>query len=132
MAQFLSAVTLLVDDYDQAISFYTEKLNFELIEDTLLSPEKRWVLVAPKGAGGASTQTRILLAKASNAEQTDRIGNQTGDRVAFFLKTDDFDNDYRKMVDAGVAFLERPRSEIYGRVVVFTDPFGNKWDLLEG
>ncbi len=120
------AVTLIVPDYDAAIDFYVRIVGFDLIEDTALSPNKRWVLVAPKGA-----ETRILLARAEGADQTNAIGNQTGGRVGFFLMTPDFDADYTRMVKNGVIFLEAPRAEAYGKVAVWQDPFGNKWDLLE-
>lgn len=127
MKQMISAITLVVPDYDQGLVFYVDFLDFDLIEDTQLSPDKRWVLVAPKG----STETRILLAKADGPDQAAAIGNQTGGRVALFLTTDDFDRDYASMTGKGVQFLEAPRSEPYGKVAVFQDPFGNKWDLIE-
>jgi catechol 2,3-dioxygenase-like lactoylglutathione lyase family enzyme len=127
MTQFISAISLVVPDYDSAIGFYVEKLGFTLIEDTPMPHGKRWVLVAPPGAA----ETRLLLARAANAEQTAAIGNQTGGRVFLFLNTDDFDGDYATMKTRGVEFLEAPRDEPYGKVVVFTDPFGNKWDLIE-
>lgn len=118
---------LVVRDYDEAIAFYTQKIGFELIEDTKLDGEKRWVVIAPKGA----KETRILLAQASDNKQTSAIGNQTGGRVGFFLNTDDFARDHKHMVNAGVRFLETPRHEPYGTVAVFEDLYGNKWDLLE-
>ena len=118
---------LVVRDYDEAIAFYTDKLGFELIEDTDMGGGKRWVIVAPKGA----KETRILLAQASNDDQSDAIGNQTGGRVGFFLNTDDFARDHARMKSAGVTFLEEPRYEPYGTVAVFEDLYGNKWDLLE-
>ncbi|MEP2706342.1 MAG: VOC family protein [Roseibium sp.] len=127
MKQIISAITLVVPDYDQGLVFYVDFLDFDLIEDTQLSLDKRWVLVAPKG----STETRILLAKADGPDQAAAIGNQTGGRVALFLTTDDFDRDYESMTGKGVQFLEAPRSELYGKVAVFQDPFGNKWDLIE-
>ncbi|MEP3045650.1 MAG: VOC family protein [Roseibium sp.] len=126
MKQMISAITLLVPDYNQGLVFYVDFLDFDLIEDTQLSPDKRWVLVAPKGG-----ETRLLLAKADGVSQQAAIGNQTGDRVALFLTTDDFDRDYASMLGKGVQFLEDPRSEPYGKVAVFQDPFGNKWDLIE-
>ena len=126
MAQHISAFAIVVPDYDLAIEFYVSTLGFDLIEDTQLSPTKRWVLVAPKDA-----QTRILLAKADGAEQRAAIGNQTGGRVGFFLNTDDFEADYARMRAAGVHFEEAPRYEPYGSVAVFNDPFGNRWDLLQ-
>jgi catechol 2,3-dioxygenase-like lactoylglutathione lyase family enzyme len=127
MKQSIGAVTLVVPDYDEAIAFYTQKLGFELIDDTRLSDTKRWVLVAPKG----SAETRLLLAKADGKDQQAVIGNQTGGRVFLFLNTDDFDRDHKSMLAAGVTFLEKPRTEAYGKVAVFKDPFGNQWDLIE-
>ena len=119
-------VTILVPDYDAGIAFYVDKLGFDLLEDTKLSDTKRWVRVAPKGA-----ETALLLAKADGPDQVAAIGHQTGGRVSFFLHTDDFERDYAAMTAAGVTFLEAPRHEPYGSVVVFQDPFGNKWDLIE-
>ncbi len=129
MAQFISAVTLLVDDYDHAIDFYVNSLGFTLVEDTKLSETKRWVLVAPSQADGQSTS--ILIAKADTDAQIASIGQQSGGRVSFFLRTDQFDQDYSAMLEKGVRFLEEPRDEVYAKVVVFEDPFGNKWDLLQ-
>lgn len=129
MAQFISAVTLLVDDYDHAIDFYVNSLGFTLVEDTKLSDIKRWVLVAPSQADAQSTS--ILIAKADTDAQVASIGQQTGGRVSFFLRTDQFDQDYSAMLEKGVRFLEEPRDEVYAKVVVFEDPFGNKWDLLQ-
>lgn len=129
MAQFISAVTLLVDDYDHAIDFYVNSLGFTLVEDTKLSDTKRWVLVAPSQADAQSTS--ILIAKADTDAQVASIGQQTGGRVSFFLRTDQFDQDYSAMLEKGVRFLEEPRDEVYAKVVVFEDPFGNKWDLLQ-
>ena len=126
MKHCISAVSLLVGDYDEAIGFYCGKLGFELIEDRELAPGKRWVLVAPPGA----RETRLLLAKADGAVQSARVGDQTGGRVAFFLQTDDFYRDYAQMRAAGVTFLEKPREEDYGTVAVFADLYGNKWDLI--
>lgn len=126
MTQTIAAITLLVPDYDAGISFYVHKLGFDLLEDTRLSETKRWVRVAPRGA-----QTALLLAKADGGAQVAAIGQQTGGRVGFFLHTDNFDRDYTAMTAAGVTFLETPRHEAYGAVVVFQDPFGNKWDLIE-
>ncbi|KZM50447.1 VOC family protein [Labrenzia sp. OB1] len=127
MKQVIGALALVVPDYDLAIAFYTQKLGFDLIENTRLSDGKRWVLVAPRG----STETRLLLALAANDDQRAAIGNQTGGRVFLFLETDDFDRDHQAMLAAGVTFLEEPRVEPYGKVAVFQDPFGNKWDLIE-
>ena len=117
--------TIVVDDYDRAIGYYTKALGFTLTEDSVLSPEKRWVTVRP-GTQGAS----ILLAKAATAEQRSRIGNQTGGRVGFFLHTDTFDADYARMKAAGVVFIDLPRTEEYGKVIVFEDLYGNKWDFI--
>ena len=127
MKQYIAHFALIVEDYDEAIDFYTQKIGFELIEDTKLNEEKRWVLVKPKGA----TETAILLAKATNTEQESRIGNQTGGRVFMFLYTDNFWRDYHLMLEKGVEFVREPKEEIYGTVAVFTDLYGNQWDLLE-
>ena len=127
MKQHLSHVALVVPDYDQALAFYVDTLGFDLVEDTRRSPDKRWVVVAPPG----SRETRLLLARASSDHQRSRIGDQTGGRVFLFLNTDDFDRDHARMLRRGVVFQERPRVEPYGKVAVFQDPFGNKWDLLQ-
>jgi catechol 2,3-dioxygenase-like lactoylglutathione lyase family enzyme len=127
MTQSITALSLLVADYDEAITFFTQALRFELLEDTPLSAEKRWVRVAPPGGRGAA----LLLARAVTAEQRAAIGNQTGGRVFLFLHTEDFACDYAHMQAHGVRFTESPRSEAYGRVVVFLDLYGNKWDLVE-
>jgi catechol 2,3-dioxygenase-like lactoylglutathione lyase family enzyme len=127
MPQFISAISLIVPDYDQGIEFYVGLMGFELIEDTYLSEDKRWVLVAPPG----STETRLLLAKAENEAQEEIIGEQAGGRVFLFLETYDFDEDIALMERAGVDIIEEPRVENYGKVAVFRDPFGNKWDLIE-
>ncbi len=124
---FLSAISILVSDYDEAIAWYGEKLGFELIVDTPMGGGKRWVVVSPS----RDAQTRIILAKASGAEQTALIGRQMGGRVGFFLQTTAFDEAYSRMVEAGVVFREKPRSEPYGQVVVFEDCYGNGWDLIE-
>jgi catechol 2,3-dioxygenase-like lactoylglutathione lyase family enzyme len=122
----LGLVTLVVRDYDEAIAFYVDVLGFELIEDTRLDADKRWVVVAPRGA----RETALLLARAATPAQQTRIGDQTGGRVALFLNTDDFDRDYQRMKAAGVIFEEPPRHEPYGTVAVFHDLYGNRWDLL--
>lgn len=122
----IALVTLVVPDYDAAIAFYRDGLGFDLLEDTPLSATKRWVRVAPKGGG-----TALLLARADGPAQDAAIGNQTGGRVAFFLETDDFARDHDRFRRAGVDFVEQPRHEPYGTVAVFTDPFGNRWDLIE-
>jgi catechol 2,3-dioxygenase-like lactoylglutathione lyase family enzyme len=127
MMAFLSAISILVSDYDEAIAWYGEKLGFELIVDTPMGGGKRWVVVSPS----SDAQTRIILAKASGAEQTALIGRQMGGRVGFFLQTTAFDEAYTRMVEAGVVFREKPRSEPYGKVVVFEDCYGNGWDLIE-
>ena len=125
--QYLAHVALVVADYDEAISFYTEKLGFNLIEDTVLTETKRWVVVGPKG----SNECSILLAKAANDEQQSRTGNQTGGRVFLFLYTDDFWRDYESYRERGVVFVRGPLTESYGTVAVFKDLYGNLWDLLE-
>lgn len=127
MKQFISAISLVVPDYDQAIDFYVGKLGFKLVEDTQLSPSKRWVTVAPPG----SEETKLLLAKADGETQMASMGNQAGGRVFLFLTTDNLARDYDQYQALGVKFLETPRQEAYGSVVVFEDPFGNKWDLIE-
>lgn len=127
MKQTLSLITLVVDDYDTAIVHYTGALGFTLLEDTDLGNGKRWVRVAPPG----SSETGLLLAKASDDAQHARIGDQTGGRVGFFLQTDDFWRDHKAMIANGVEFLENPREEKYATVAVFRDRYGNKWDLLE-
>jgi catechol 2,3-dioxygenase-like lactoylglutathione lyase family enzyme len=127
MKQHIAHIALLVDDYDDAINFYTKKLNFDLIEDTALSKGKRWVLVRPKGAN----ECCLLLAKAVGDEQISRIGNQTGGRVFLFLYTDDFWRDYNAMLVKGINFIREPKVEAYGTVAVFEDLYGNLWDLLE-
>jgi len=123
----LGALALVVRDYDEALAFYVGTLGFELIEDTVLGPDKRWVLVAPPG----SRETRLLLARAATPEQATRIGNQTGGRVFLFLHTDDFQRDYDRLRARGVQFCEEPRTEPYGTVAVFEDLYHNRWDLLQ-
>ncbi|MEL6259259.1 MAG: VOC family protein [Pseudomonadota bacterium] len=151
MMAHLSAVTLVVPDYDTAIAFYVGALGFELLEDTRLSETKRWVRVAPSRGGpapagsidpgdrlkpteapaGAGAETALLLARADGPAQEAAIGNQTGGRVAFFLEVDDFDVHHAHFKKMGVHFLETPRDEPYGKVAVFEDPFGNRWDLIQ-
>ena len=128
MKQSIVHIALVVNDYDEAIAFYTEKLHFTLIEDTY-QPEqdKRWVVVAPPGSHG----TTLLLAKASKPEQIPFIGNQAGGRVFLFLNTDDFWRDYNEMVVRGIKFIRPPKQESYGLVAVFEDLYGNRWDLLQ-
>jgi catechol 2,3-dioxygenase-like lactoylglutathione lyase family enzyme len=127
MHQRIAHIALVVDDYDDAIVFYTQKLDFVVVEDTKLNAEKRWVLVAPKGAN----ECCLLLAKAANERQTNSIGNQTGGRVGFFLFTDDFWRDYNKMIGKQVNFVRPPETVEYGIVAVFEDLYGNLWDLIE-
>ena len=127
MKQHIAHIALVVRDYDEAIQFYTGKLQFTLVEDTVLSDSKRWVLIAPKG----SNECCLLLAKAANAEQQARVGNQTGGRVFLFLYTDNFRADYEMMVKEGVEFIREPKVETYGTVGVFRDLYGNLWDLIE-
>ncbi len=122
---FLAA--LIIDDYDRAKAFYCDILGFDCVEDTALPDGKRWVVVKPKGGDGAA----LLLAQPANDRQKAAIGNQTGGRVGFFLKTDDFARDHAAMLDKGVRFMEEPRHEVYGTVAVFSDPYGNTWDLIE-
>jgi len=126
--QHLGLTAVVVRDYDEAIAFYTESLGFDLVEDTFLPEEqKRWVVVAPHGAG----ESQLLLARAVGPDQTSRIGNQTGGRVAFFLYSDDFWRDYEAFQKRGVIFVREPKTEPYGTVAVFRDLYGNLWDLLE-
>lgn len=127
MNQKIAHIALLVKDYDEAIAFYTEKLNFVWVEDTKLSETKRWVLVAPQGNNGCS----LLLAKAANEQQSDRIGNQTGGRVFLFLNTDNFERDYSNLIEKNIKIVRQPVVEIWGTVAVFEDLYGNLWDLIE-
>lgn len=128
MNQSIGLVSLVVPEYDEAIAFYVGVLGFALIEDSFVTEQnKRWVVVAPPG----STETRLLLARASNPEQSSRVGNQTGGRVFLFLYTDDFARDYRAFQDKGVVFVREPAEQPYGTVAVFRDPWGNLWDLFQ-
>lgn len=127
MKQTLAQIALVVKDYDEAIQFYTEVLGFNLIEDTIMSETKRWVVVAPTGSEGC----KILLAKASGREQEQSVGNQTGGRVFLFLHTDDFWRDYTNYTKKGVSFIREPAKETYGIVSVFSDLYGNLWDLIQ-
>lgn len=127
MKQRIPHITLVVDNYDEAIAFYTQKLSFTLVEDTALSETKRWVRVAPPG----STDVCLLLAQASNEEQKSRVGNQTGGRVFLFLYTDDFWRDYNNMIANDVTFVRAPSEEEYGTVAVFEDLYGNLWDMIK-
>ena len=126
MANHINQLTLVVKDYDEAIAFYTQKLHFELIEDTVLSDTKRWVVVAQK-----NSQCRLLLAKAANDDQLKSVGNQTGGRVFLFMNTDNFDGEYQNLVDNQIKIVREPSNETYGRVLVFEDLYGNLWDLIE-
>jgi catechol 2,3-dioxygenase-like lactoylglutathione lyase family enzyme len=127
MNQSLAHIALIVNDYDEAIQFYTEKLQFTLVEDTVLSLDKRWVRIAPAG----STGTTLLLAKASTEEQQSRVGNQTGGRVFLFLYTDDIKRDHKNLVDKHVTIVREPVAQPYGTVLVFADLYGNLWDLIQ-
>lgn len=127
MSQHIARIALVVDDYDDAIEFYTKKLGFSLLEDTILSETKRWVVIAPKG----STECALLLAKAATEEQRKHIGNQTGGRVFLFLYTDNFQADYQNLIDQQVKIVREPTREAYGTVAVFADLYGNLWDLIE-
>jgi catechol 2,3-dioxygenase-like lactoylglutathione lyase family enzyme len=127
MQQNLAHVAIVVRDYDEAIEFYTRKLNFTLVEDTPLTDTKRWVLIAPPGSTGA----QILLARAVGEEQESRIGNQTGGRVFLFLYTDNFQRDYDNLIRNEVKIVRTPKTEPYGTVAVFADLYGNLWDLIE-
>jgi catechol 2,3-dioxygenase-like lactoylglutathione lyase family enzyme len=127
MRQRIAHIALVVKEYDEAIQFYTEQLDFQLLEDTKLSGDKRWVLVAPTGAN----ECCLLLAKAVNEQQLASVGNQAGGRVFLFLFTDDFWRDYNKMLARGINFIRPPKEEEYGLVAVFEDLYGNQWDLLQ-
>ena len=122
----LALVTVVVDDYDEAIDWYTTALGFELREDTRLSDTKRWVVVGPPGG-----EAGLLLARAADDRQSARVGDQTGGRVAFFLHTDDFAASLERLTAAGGSLVEGPRTEAYGTVGVFEDRYGNRWDLIE-
>lgn len=126
MNQTLALISYVVRDYDEAIAFFTNVMQFELVEDTP-QDNKRWVVVRPRGGTGAS----LLLAKADSPEQIAAVGNQTGGRVFLFLQTDDFQRDFEHMRLHGIEFMEEPRHEVYGIVAVFKDLYGNKWDLLQ-
>jgi len=126
MNQRLGYITVLVDDYDKAIDFYVNKLHFTLVEDSVISETKRWVLVRP----ACENSCCLLLAKAANDQQKSMIGNQTGGRVFLFLLTDDFERDYRNLIDNGIAIEREPKVEAYGTVAVFRDIYGNLWDLI--
>ena len=125
MGQTFAMMALVVKDYDEAINFYTKKLGFQLLEDTVLSEVKRWVRVQPSGGGA-----EILLAKAANAHQESKVGDQTGGRVFLFMHTDDFDAYYAKLQANGVTIIRQPSVESFGKVCVFADLYGNLWDLI--
>lgn len=128
MKQSIGLVSLVVPEYEEALAFYVGTLGFTLVEDSFVPEQnKRWVVVAPPGA----TESRLLLARASNPEQSSRVGNQTGGRVFLFLYTDDFDRDYRAFREKGVVFVREPSQQPYGTVAVFRDPWGNVWDLFQ-
>lgn len=127
MKQRLAQIAIVVDNYDEAIEFYTGKLHFDLVEDTKLGDTKRWVLIRPKG----TFECCLLLAKASNEEQQSRVGNQTGGRVFLFLHTDNFERDYQNLLNHNIEIVRAPQKEDYGTVAVFKDLYGNLWDLIE-
>lgn len=127
MQQRIAQIALVVNDYDEAIAFYRDKLQFRLVEDTVLSDTKRWVVMAPPG----NSTTHLLLAKAANERQLASVGNQTGGRVFLFLHTDDLLRDYERMKTAGVHFVREPSVEAFGKVAVFEDLYGTLWDLIE-
>jgi catechol 2,3-dioxygenase-like lactoylglutathione lyase family enzyme len=126
MHQKIAQIALVVNDYDEAIEFYTKKMHFTLLEDTVLTPTKRWVVVAPQN----STGCHLLLAKAATDEQKKCVGNQTGGRVFLFLHTDDFERDYQNLLANNITIVREPSMEEYGKVAVFTDLYGNLWDLI--
>jgi len=128
MAQSISQFALVVKDYDEAISFYTQKLGFTVKEDTVLSETKRWVVICPPGA--KESGCNILLARAANEEQESRIGNQAGGRVFLFLNTDDFESDHQNLLKNNVKIVREPEEQAYGKVLVFADLYGNLWDLI--
>lgn len=127
MHRTIAQIALVVADYDEAIAFYTQKLQFQLVEDTRMSEVKRWVVLAPPGGEGC----RLLLAKAANDEQRSRVGDQTGGRVFLFLHTDDLQRDHALLLQHGVRIVRGPAEEAWGKVLVFADLYGNLWDLIE-
>jgi len=127
MLKNISSFSIVVDDYDKAIAYYTQKLGFILLEDTDMGNGKRWVRVSPS----KEAQTAVILAKAKGEKQIQAIGNQTGGRVFLFLATDNFDEDYPLLKSKGINFLEEPREETYGKVAIFQDCYGNKWDFIQ-
>ena len=126
MRRRLDLIALVVKDYDEAIDFYCNKLGFRLVEDTVQTPDKRWVVVSP-----GEESCNLLLAKAATDEQQRSVGNQTGGRVFLFLNTDNFERDYQKLIQEGIEFVRPPKNEPYGTVAVFKDLYGNLWDLIE-
>ncbi len=126
MPQRLALITILVSDYDEAIAFYVGKLGLELLEDTQLTAEKRWVVVSPTGGAGA-----LLLARAVGGRQRRAVGDQSGGRVFLFLETDDLSRDHATYTERGIKFIDEPRREAYGTVAVFEDIYGNRWDLMQ-
>ncbi len=127
MHQRIAHVALVVKDYDEAIDFYVNKLEFQLLTDTKLSEEKRWVIIAPPGA----KECCLLLSKAENEEEAKSIGYQTGGKVSFYLFTDDFERDYQKYKEKDISFVSSPQSLDFGKVVIFKDLYGNRWDLIQ-
>lgn len=127
MNQYISQISLLVTDYDEAIKFYTEKLGFVLVEDTVRSEEKRWVRIKPRGKG----EVTLLLAKAKTKEQLNHVGNQTGQRVFLFLNTDDIERDYKQLMLNGVTIKRPPMEADFGKAMIFEDLYGNLWDVIE-
>lgn len=127
MKQSIGQIALVVADYDEAIEFYTKKLHFELLEDTVMSETKRWVVVSPKGNTGCN----LLLAKAASEEQASRVGNQTGGRVFLFMYTDDINRDHQNLLQQDIRIVREPHEESWGKVLVFADLYGNLWDLIE-
>ncbi len=129
MPQHLARIALVVDDYDEALAFYAGTLQFDIVEDTVLNDQKRWVVVRPPGGG--PEHCSLLLAKGVGEVQRSRIGNQTGGRVFLFLFTDDFARDHTRLLAAEVTIIRPPTDFPYGRVLVFADPYGNLWDLIQ-
>lgn len=127
MKQRIAQISLVVADYDEAIAFYTQKLHFTVVEDTVMSATKRWVVIAPPGNNGCN----LLLAKAATEDQQSRVGNQTGGRVAFFLHTDNLQRDYQNLLQQNITIVRPPATAPYGKVLVFADLYGNLWDLIE-
>jgi catechol 2,3-dioxygenase-like lactoylglutathione lyase family enzyme len=127
MQQHIAHIALVVNDYDEAILFYTKKLHFTLVQDTFLSETKRWVLVRPPGKNSCA----LLLAKAANEQQQHAVGNQTGGRVFLFLYTDDMERDHKNLLNNKIKIRDNLRTEPYGKVLVFEDLYGNLWDLIE-